>query len=241
MTPQAELLGIKDLIEGGTFRSHNFIDLVPGHYPPNQPSPDPPDVDMPGQEPNSAEIPQILPENQSRMDSLDKPDTPEAPDASEMKTDLMPETDPHGEDRPDKSWMEPSYGPVRTRHRLECKSQPSRLYRPSPMNQDDFVEIMREVVPQLIEQSVQPSSSEASSASGVKRSADSPPSPTSESPAQKPRVDEHLLRGVRFMSRSAVRARLSRTVSAVASLTRHRSACRRISPKESCKRDSSFR
>ena len=32
-TPEAELLGIKDLIEGGTFRSRNFIDLVPGHYP----------------------------------------------------------------------------------------------------------------------------------------------------------------------------------------------------------------
>ena len=36
-TPEAELLGIQDLIEGGTFRSKNFIDLVPAHYPPNQP------------------------------------------------------------------------------------------------------------------------------------------------------------------------------------------------------------
>ena len=32
-TPQTELLGIKDMIEGGTFRGRNYIDLVPGHYP----------------------------------------------------------------------------------------------------------------------------------------------------------------------------------------------------------------
>ena len=32
-TPNSELLGIKDMIEGGTFRSQQFVDLVPGHYP----------------------------------------------------------------------------------------------------------------------------------------------------------------------------------------------------------------
>jgi hypothetical protein len=39
-TPQAELLGVKDLLEGGTFRSHQYIDLVPAHYPPMAPGPD---------------------------------------------------------------------------------------------------------------------------------------------------------------------------------------------------------
>ena len=32
-TPEAELLGVKDLLEGGTFRSKQFVDLVPEHYP----------------------------------------------------------------------------------------------------------------------------------------------------------------------------------------------------------------
>ena len=32
-SPQAELLGTKDLIEGGTFRSHQFVDLIPSYYP----------------------------------------------------------------------------------------------------------------------------------------------------------------------------------------------------------------
>ena len=33
-TPEAELLGIKDLIEGGTFKGQQYVDLVPGRYPP---------------------------------------------------------------------------------------------------------------------------------------------------------------------------------------------------------------
>ena len=32
-TPQVELLGIKDMIEGGTFKSQQFIDLVSQSYP----------------------------------------------------------------------------------------------------------------------------------------------------------------------------------------------------------------
>ena len=32
-TPQVELLGIKDLIEGGAFKSQQFVDLTSGHYP----------------------------------------------------------------------------------------------------------------------------------------------------------------------------------------------------------------
>ena len=32
-SPESELLGIKDMIEGGTFRSKQYIDLVSGHYP----------------------------------------------------------------------------------------------------------------------------------------------------------------------------------------------------------------
>lgn len=31
-----ELLGVKDMLGGGTFRSKQYVDLVPGHYPPEQ-------------------------------------------------------------------------------------------------------------------------------------------------------------------------------------------------------------
>ena len=33
-TPQTELLGAKDMLEGGRFRSRQYVDLVPGLYPP---------------------------------------------------------------------------------------------------------------------------------------------------------------------------------------------------------------
>ena len=114
-----------------------------------------------------------------------------------------PETSNESTDRPDKSWIMPdnAYGPVRTRHRLSSKSEPSTLYRPPSMRQEDFVEIMREIVPQLIEQNIQSTtssqaenvSSEPSSASGVKRSIDPTTEETQEPPTSKPRVEEHLL------------------------------------------------
>ena len=39
-SPEVELLGIKDLIEGRTFRSKQYVDLVSSHYPPLQSEPD---------------------------------------------------------------------------------------------------------------------------------------------------------------------------------------------------------
>ena len=38
-SPEVELLGIKDLIEGGTFRSKQYVDLVSSHYPPYNQNP----------------------------------------------------------------------------------------------------------------------------------------------------------------------------------------------------------
>ena len=39
-SPKVELLGVKDMLEGGTFRGQQFVDLVPSHYP-TQESPEP--------------------------------------------------------------------------------------------------------------------------------------------------------------------------------------------------------
>ena len=36
-SPQAEMLGIKDLIEQGNIRSQQFLDLLPQSYPPEEP------------------------------------------------------------------------------------------------------------------------------------------------------------------------------------------------------------
>lgn len=203
-TPQAELLGIKDLIEGGTFRSRNFIDLVPGHYPPRQPPRDALETEEhPSSEIHAPEIPQIqstlLPGPPAQMPELANAPTNQTPSTGEqVDTEHAQDKSPVAEEEhPDKSWLPPgeadSYGPVRARHRLASKSVPTSLYRPSQMRQEDFVEIMREIVPKLIDQATPDSqSTESSSASGSKRPADVPDE-TLQPPAVRPRVEEHLL------------------------------------------------
>ena len=54
-TPQAELLGLKDLIEGGAFKSQQYVDLLNQAYPAEQdPSRSPPSVNLSGDVPKSA-------------------------------------------------------------------------------------------------------------------------------------------------------------------------------------------
>jgi hypothetical protein len=58
-----------------------------------------------------------------------------------------------GETPPDPEVPSSSYGPIRCR--VYGKSDDRAMYRPAAMREDDFVEIMREVVPQLIDQAVE--------------------------------------------------------------------------------------
>ncbi|CAK9007796.1 unnamed protein product [Durusdinium trenchii] len=160
-------VGIKDMIMGGTFRSKNFIDLVPGHYPTLQP-------DDQGEQraettasdaPAAQEIPQIAPtgEQSTPSPNVDH-DVPMTAEASNAEPDTaMPEVI-------DKSPMpsQASYGLIRSKHRVHEKSGEAALYRPPMTRHEDFVEIMREIVPQLIDQQVTTSSG-SSSASGIKR------------------------------------------------------------------------
>ena len=46
MTPQAELLGTKMLVEQGNLQSRNYVDMVPGAYPLMQPDSNLDDVEM---------------------------------------------------------------------------------------------------------------------------------------------------------------------------------------------------
>ena len=60
---------------------------------------------------------------------------------------------------------ESDYGPVR--RKVRGKSGPAALYRPSSMAQDDFADMMQEVVPQLMEQVLSQEGSSASSSSAI--------------------------------------------------------------------------
>ena len=81
--------------------------------------------------------------------------SPEVPTPSPMPVD-----DADAESRPttgetplDPEVHSSSYGPIR--RRVYGKSDDRAMYRPAAMREDDFVEIMREVVPQLLDQAVE--------------------------------------------------------------------------------------
>ena len=139
-----ELLGIKDLIEGSTFRSHQFIDLVPGHYPTVEPATAShvPDAsgDSPMQETGEPVQPEVI--DKSPADSIPPPqvavtDAPQSMDVSPAIDESVPTSGSQ-------------YGPIR--RRVTGKSGDATMYRPPAMRQEDFAEIMREVVPHLLQE-----------------------------------------------------------------------------------------
>ena len=87
-----------------------------------------------------------------------------------------------------------SYGPIR--RRVSGKDGPFALWRPPQTSQDDFVEIMKEVVPQLLDTVIQ----DEGSSGGVKRSPSVASLPTADEPAtQRARIMQRL-RHCRFKS-----------------------------------------
>lgn len=154
-TPESELLGIKDMIEGGALKSRQYVDLTPHAYPTvgsqepivdSSPEPDAsPEVNDSTVQPpvSTASEDAINPETSSPDAS--EPASASRPDDSNMD----PSPDQPSEEPIDKSSATSSYGPVR--RRIPGKHGPMSLYRPAPMQQEEFVEIMREVVPHMID------------------------------------------------------------------------------------------
>lgn len=81
-----------------------------------------------------------------------------------------------------------SYGPIR--RRITGKDGPFSPYRPAVMKQDDFVEVMKEIVPELIEQTL---SSSSSAGPSLKRDQpETTPAEASEPAASRARTSEVL-------------------------------------------------
>ena len=159
-TPQAELLGIKDMIDQGNIRSQQFLDLVAQSYPPEagetpmpetdsgQPESDPvraPDaVEDPGQS-VLMELGTRVPHESEVSNQKDNPESSENPeDLVKDKKESLPS--PH----------DSQYGPIR--RRITGKDGPFSLWRPAPIQQDEFVEIMKELVSPLVEQAIESTS-----------------------------------------------------------------------------------
>ena len=159
------------MIEGGTFKGSNFIDLVSGHYPTEAPTPE-------GTSHSSGNAAAVAPSQETTpAPSVQTPEEgDQSPDAT-MSAANNPGGQSSSHDEPqnsleviDKSPMdnvtshgssstEPStYGPLR--RRVGGKSGPAALFRPPGMLQDDVVELLREVVPRMIEANTEESQPE---------------------------------------------------------------------------------
>ena len=200
-SPQAELLGIKDLLEGGTFRSHQFIDLVPGHYPTQEGTETP--------EPDTGNMPEVQPEQIRALKAESMPAQSAAPLDSPpplvSQLSSFPESTSISSSSRDGDKVDSnvdqakqsssSYGPVR--RRVDSKSGAPALYRPPMLRQDDFVEIIKEALPQLLDDAIsgeqsQPSTTDTNMEHGQKRAL-SPDSSAADEPAtNRARHDEVL-------------------------------------------------
>ena len=191
--PGAELLGIKDMIEKGNLMSKQYIDLLPQSYPPQEGNVEPPSpakqetVVAPQDVPMPADLELAVPVKTPEMDVNQKVQTESSTEpsgessSSDQKSSTVIGTRAQGESEAARELevsAKSSYGPVR--RRVEGKDGPMTLWRPPAMRQADFVDIMKEVVPKLVEDA---------SMSQHKR----PASPSNEEPpTAKPRMTESL-------------------------------------------------
>eukprot|EP00435_Cladocopium_sp_Y103_P021891 s1135_g5.t1 len=174
-TPETQLLGIKDMLEGGAFRSSQYVDLVPQAYPtlepdvvqqalsqsPNVPSDSMVDPVVAQSEAPIGEASGTLSEpTEVSSPSTVMPSNP-VPDASMIENTPPPMDEAQssapasssGRNDPQVSATADSqYGPVR--RRVPSKAGPMTFFRPASLKHDDFVEVMQDVLPQLVDQAV---------------------------------------------------------------------------------------
>ena len=159
-TPEVELLGIKNLIDQDALSTRQYLDLVPQAYPPraslvteNLPSSESiPAESVPvGVGPQS---PMELARSRETAQEVPLPDEiAETGDAPMPSVDASRSLQAEGQAEPAKmSESAPSsYGPIR---RVHGKSDPEALHRPRAMAPDDFAELLKEVIPSLVERAV---------------------------------------------------------------------------------------
>ena len=204
--PQNELLGIRNLLEKGQFPKSQFLDLVP------QPLPSvviDPEVEQDADAPPALNAAQCLAQAQrlsAQSPVVERPSVPEEPARVNTNSTPYPET-VNPESRAGYSEAG-GYGPVRVTHRVSGKRAPMPLHRPAEVQADEFLELMQEVVPRLIQeattQEASASSNDARSlsprGSSQKRSAsqehhEAPPSSALRSAPSEPVEDEALCVG----------------------------------------------
>ncbi|CAE7029162.1 RE2 [Symbiodinium sp. CCMP2592] len=218
-TPNAELLGFKHLIDTNALSSRQYMDLVPLDRPPLAEQEQPASMQasaMPQAPALSAGAPSAgSAAPGSAQGPLSVPSAPVVPGSgvevdrgqgsSRDHLNVGRGSQPFKPKDPPETPSPNAYGPVR---RVTRKTSPEQLHRPSAMLQDDFSELMQEVIPELVSQTMQatmpdsqvlPNVPEAPSARGVKREASAEPAvressrrATENAPEGQPGDDENL-------------------------------------------------
>eukprot|EP00435_Cladocopium_sp_Y103_P016757 s3691_g4.t1 len=176
-TPETHLLGIKDMIESGTFRSAQHVDLTSQCYPalegdvlhqafspdrslpaatvPAEPREES-HVVAPAEMPAEEHVPSqpsesVVPPESSENIFDDVPMSPEPASASNPNAASVPSAPVTA---PDSAAADGSsdYGPIR--RRLPSKSGPLTLHRPAATRHEDFVDVMRDVIPHMVHDAV---------------------------------------------------------------------------------------
>lgn len=189
-----ELTGVKELVEKGDLQNRNYVDLLPQSYPPMQGETDA-SLEQIGEQ-MQAVSPEPVPPVDQNHPQLDPPplvepqsSVPEPrPNADES---IDSSSQPHVEPSAPETQPSSSYGPVR--RRVTGRDGPLALYRPPAMKQDDFVEVMKEVVPELIDQvMLNPANTEARGDKRQRSDVAADSEDAAEPAPSRPRVNEVL-------------------------------------------------
>ena len=159
--PQNELLGIKNLLERGQFPKSQFEDLVQHAFPPAPVENLDDSVPQPAAAQNAAQL-QHLPSSPLVAAGQEPQSTTEA---------SLPNSDPSVSYGPQRRVLRKSAPPLYAK----SAARPSvTLHRPASEQPEDFLELMQDVVPQLLQSfpmSSESSTADAASPRGQKRSA----------------------------------------------------------------------
>lgn len=151
-TPEVDLLGIKESIEKGAIHSKQYIDLVPEAYP-GQSEEVSQQVSNAEAQPAAPLMPQSLADRMGNDDQplpIEKSEEPKNAviDKSPLEETMSPSVGSGANPKEQGS----SYGPVR--RRIGEKAGPMTLYRPARASADDFADMMKEIVPQLLQEAI---------------------------------------------------------------------------------------
>ena len=157
------------MIDKGNLHSRQYLDLLPQSYPPQEGDAD--SREHPAETDPMSEASRLRPPSDEPRMVEQRPGDgptpavtssatePEEPAAQETDQSSHPEgspsergdvsSSPYPSGPPRESESSGSYGPVR--RRVSGKDGPMSLWRPPALKQEDFIEIVKEVVPQLVE------------------------------------------------------------------------------------------